>query len=265
MAKELAWDQEQLLYALDHAYSGRRYLPAGEFDRVKAEIAEVRAPISAMDFCRHLARAFQNVSDNHLRARFPQLNCTENVSRRTPSVGKNYYKKNGRVWDARIEKRKNRRALLISILEFPSAKSPEWNGFLEAVRALSPSADLIIFDMRGNGGGDDGIGEKLSDTLAGTELRDPTPLSGPITRRRRFSCSSTTSITSTARRHMPGALRRAILKNCANSSLKNRRRCSPEKKRRIREQKDHGENFLYAKSVKETDLYFDRCGLRLQL
>lgn len=48
-----------------------------------------------------------------------------------------------------------------------------WNGFLNLVKSKVVGVQLIIIDMRGNRGGDDTFGKKLSDLLAGTELKTP--------------------------------------------------------------------------------------------
>lgn len=64
-------------------------------------------------------------------------------------------------------------ALLISITSFYQSTSPAWNGFLEKVKGLLPQAQLVIIDMRGNGGGDDAKGFELSTLLAGNPLKHP--------------------------------------------------------------------------------------------
>src|SRR5690606_28631489 len=68
---------------------------------------------------------------------------------------------------------KGHTALLISVTSFPSHTNPVWEGFLKRVSDLIPKSDLVILDLRGNGGGDDTIGKKLSDLLAGTNLETP--------------------------------------------------------------------------------------------
>src|SRR5690606_31335477 len=47
--------------------------------------------------------------------------------------------------------------------------SPKWNGFVEKLDALLPQADAVIYDLRGNSGGDDSKGSVLARRVAGCE------------------------------------------------------------------------------------------------
>ncbi|MCB9073797.1 MAG: hypothetical protein H6623_09255 [Bdellovibrionaceae bacterium] len=170
---ELTYDKEQLLYALDHAYSGRRFLPKDEFLELRDRIHYISDPVTVQSLCHQIAYYFQEVSDNHLRARFNDRSCFVSRRRQLPNVGSNYYRKQGKIWDVRRQKKKNKMALLISILEFPNSQSQEWNGFMEAIQKQINGVDLVILDLRGNSGGDDTIGRELANFMAGGELKDP--------------------------------------------------------------------------------------------
>lgn len=169
---EVKADLEQLDYALQRAYSGRRFLPANEFQKLRGELEQIKNSDVAIEFCRKLASAFDRVSDNHLRAKFKDRNC---FMGKVPvgSVGRNYHKNKSTPWNVHLMTRVGHRALLISITSFPQSTDPVWKGFIPQVQQLLSQAELVIIDLRGNGGGDDTIGQELADLLAGLPLKTP--------------------------------------------------------------------------------------------
>lgn len=162
-------DQEQLLYALTHVYSGSRFLPQGEMARLKRTIQKLQSPMSAQELCRQLAQAFDEVSDNHLKANFMGESCLEKTKLQI-SRGENFYEEKDDIpWHVESRRVHGKKVVLISITSFPQNNSPKWNGFLEKVREHKKGADRFVLDMRGNGGGDDTYGFRLAEELSGTK------------------------------------------------------------------------------------------------
>jgi hypothetical protein len=164
-------DKVLLMYALNSAYSGRKFLPGKQFETLEKDIAAIQGPLSVTDFCRQIDRSFSQVSDSHLAAKFKGKHCLARPERES-HVGKNYFHSKEKFWDVRTKKIDGVLATLISVLTFPSHENPEWNGFLEKVKANLARTQVVIFDMRGNGGGDDTMGYQLAKLLAGANLKD---------------------------------------------------------------------------------------------
>ena len=173
-AEDVSYDISQTVYALETVYSGKKYLPNDEFKNLIQNLNTLKGPTTASELCERIDSYMAKVSDNHLEAQFNRKKCFTRATERKPSVGKNFYTSKNKIpWATKLEKRKNKTALLISILEFDKSSSPTWNGFLDSVKAKIPKADFVILDMRGNQGGDDTKGFELSTLLAGVELKTP--------------------------------------------------------------------------------------------
>lgn len=166
-------DIDQMRYALMSTYSGRRFLPGDEFPEMIAELEVIDGPLPVDEFCKKIDMAFEKVSDSHLNAKFKNKNCVPNGHDRKGQVGKNFFPRGRLPWKVTTAKKKNKNAILISITSFPSSSSPVWDGFIEAVKVDLPKKDIIILDMRGNGGGDDTKGYDLSNLLAGRIVQTP--------------------------------------------------------------------------------------------
>lgn len=166
--QQLAYDIDQLLYTLTQVYSGSKFLPKGEMEVLIEDLKNINSPINLMNFCKQIATAFSKVSDNHIKADFEGKNCFDKP-KKTKEIGDNFYQeKNDTPWKVQIRNKNKKKILLIAITSFPQNNSPKWNGFLEAVKTKYKSSDVIIIDMRGNGGGDDTYGYKLAEQLSET-------------------------------------------------------------------------------------------------
>lgn len=171
---ETTYDIDQAIFALTNAYSGSQFLPKKEFKNLIESIQSIQGPISSLDLCKRIDSFMDVVSDNHLSAKFNNKPCIDDTHNYQGNVGSNFYKAvNDVPWQAKLSKKKNKTALLISITGFPKATNPLWNGFIEKVKELVPKSQFVVIDMRGNGGGDDSKGFELSATLAGTYIKRP--------------------------------------------------------------------------------------------
>ncbi len=173
--QEVDFDKEQIIFALETPYSGSKFLPGLEFNQLLMNIKSIKGPLTAPEFCRQVDGYMDKVSDNHLSATFNNKSCSSQKAKATqPSVGPNIYQtKNNIPWMVQLESRGKAKALLISITKFSPSASPTWNGFLDKVKASLPTANFVVIDMRGNGGGDDRKGFELSTLLAGAPLKSP--------------------------------------------------------------------------------------------
>lgn len=171
---EVRYDISQAIYSLNTAYSGRKFLPPGQFDGLVKNISSIDKPMKVAELCEQIGSYMKSVSDNHLSAKFNNKHCSKNLDNRSGKVGKNFYQKKSDIpWAVQLSKRSKKTALLVSITGFPSSTNPVWNGFIESVKEELPKSNFVILDMRGNGGGDDSKGFALASLLAGAELKQP--------------------------------------------------------------------------------------------
>ena len=181
--EELKYDKKQILYTLRNAYSGQ-FLPGNQYKTLLKDIESIQAPINAKQLCETLNEYFDKFPDNHLQASMNDKPCIKEKRnshdlKKKGNVGKNYYKenyykqKNPIPWNVKLDKKNTHTALLISIINFPLENSSAWDGFLNKVKKLLPGAQLVIIDLRGNNGGSDSTGYKLSSLLAGVRLKIP--------------------------------------------------------------------------------------------
>lgn len=180
--EELEYDKEQILYALKNSYSGQ-FVPGSQYKNLLKDIRSIQSPITVKSLCEILNEHFSRFPDQHLKATRGHKSCIKKEKngeiKKTGNVGKNYYEKdyheqkNPTPWNVKFEKKNDHTVLLISIMTFPLTNSPVWDGFLDRVQKFLPKAHFVIIDLRGNNGGSDGIGFKLSKLLAGVPLKTP--------------------------------------------------------------------------------------------
>ena len=181
--EELKYDKEQILYTLKNAYGGR-FLLGNQYKTLLKNIKSIQAPLRAKELCEILKGHFGRVSDRHLEARMDNKLCIKKKKnsgnlKKKGNVGRNYYEedyrkqKNSIPWNVKLDKENSHTALLISIMHFPLRDSSLWTGFLDKVKKLLVPAQLVIIDLRGTNGGDSRMGYKLSNLLAGVQLKTP--------------------------------------------------------------------------------------------
>lgn len=175
-------DKAILLLNLKKGYAGRFNLKKEILKTAYDEIEKIEGPILTQNLCEKISTIFSNIPDNHLRVYRKGKSCRQK-KKKYNLIGISLAKKRGKVWVVEKHKRKGKDILYISISGFPSHKDPVWKGFLEKIKKLHKSSDLIVFDMRNNGGGDDSTGYMLSAYLHKIEdyTKIPTPYSKQIT------------------------------------------------------------------------------------
>lgn len=156
-------DLEVLNLALREGYEGPDF---------RASLNRVTAHKTTPEkFCVELAGILQPVANAHLRANLEFKSC----GRAFPMgrVGANL----AAGLDRWLVKKVNG----VNVLALPSfwpSFDHRWSGFLDKVRELSRAGEPFVLDLRGNPGGDDGMGFELARILLGADPKVtlPTPV-----------------------------------------------------------------------------------------
>ena len=158
---------EMLKYALRKAYSGYYFKNKEAVDFGITQLESIKSPISIYNFCTAITKSFSKVRDRHLGFKLGWSRCPS--SKRVAGVGKRLYSDKKKTWTVDFVKKKKRNILIVTISRFPSSSSPKWDGLLDKVKKWLPRSEAIFLDMRGNGGGDDGMGYELAKILTGED------------------------------------------------------------------------------------------------
>lgn len=163
-------DIDFLVFALTRGYGGRNYAPQDSFAKAIAVLKNISNPTTLADFHDQIDAALFLIPDNHLMAYYKgnvsqKRRDYEQVS--TGKVGVNNISDPKNIWETRIDRIGKKKVLYISIVRFPDYESSIWKGFLKAVSTKMKSADSIVYDLRGNSGGDDSIAMDLAEVLFG--------------------------------------------------------------------------------------------------
>lgn len=163
-------DIDFLVFALSNGYGGRSYAPQDSFTKAITALKSISNITTLPDFHDQIDTALFLIPDNHLMAYYKG-----HVSQKrhdyeqtlTGKAGENNITNPEKVWETRIDRVGKKKILYISIVRFPDSESPIWKGFISAVSSKMKSADSIVFDLRGNSGGDDTIAMELAEVLFG--------------------------------------------------------------------------------------------------
>jgi hypothetical protein len=165
-----------LIYLLNNAYGGRKYVDPNALKAAIQSLQSIDTSLNLIGFHDRIDEALFLIPDNHLFARYKgkvskKREAYENQE--VGSVGKNNITDPKTVWEVRLDSVKRKKILYISIVRFPPSQSEIWKGFLETVRRQKKNADAIVFDLRGNSGGDDTKGMELAEILFGNPIEHP--------------------------------------------------------------------------------------------
>src|SRR5690606_23779353 len=76
---------------------------------------------------------------------------------------------NGRVWISQIRETPSGKVPVIGIFWFPQSSESPWSGFIDEIKNIA-SFNAVVFDLRGNGGGDDSKAIEATSVLLGKGL-----------------------------------------------------------------------------------------------
>lgn len=186
ISQELEYDKAQLIQILNRGYAGRFVVSPKILKAAKQNIKKIKGPISTKEFCEKVGYEFDKIPDYHLHIRGFGKKCSK-IKQNVATVGMSFAEKRKKLWVVEKNFNKGKSILYISITKFPAHLSSEWRGFLEKVQRLHWESDIVVLDLRGNTGGDDTTGYKLSayfhkadfDKEAGFDF--PTPYAMQIT------------------------------------------------------------------------------------
>lgn len=163
-------DIELLIYALTKGYGGRNYV---DRDQLRAAVNKLTALGSSdsdtHEFCERIGESLASIQDMHLMARLDGKTCERARLGflRKPSVGKNIQKDFTKPWEINHIDLGEKKIPVISITSLPKSEENVWKGFLDQVRRLRGESDAVIFDLRGNEGGDDTTGKLVAEIFYG--------------------------------------------------------------------------------------------------
>ncbi len=136
----------------------------GRFSRIFFEKG-----VAVSDFGEALAEILWPIQDGHLALRVGQreFGIQRKFNFRQTTTGSNVAGEE--IWKIETHSSANRLVPFIGINRFPQSSDPRWNGFLEDVRAAMEFS-VIVFDLRGNPGGDDTKAIEMTSILIGHDL-----------------------------------------------------------------------------------------------
>jgi len=169
---EVAEDIAVLEYALRHGYIGGKYIDNAIFSAVLKrldELAQNTAISSSRDLCNETAKILWNIPDGHLGVgHWDVPGCGTGVLWPKPgSVGNNVATQREKPWEIQWFKLGADNIPVVSITRFPSHADLSWTGFLDSFRLAIAAAPAVVFDLRGNAGGDSATAAYLAEILYG--------------------------------------------------------------------------------------------------
>ena len=173
-AQQVMADSKLLAYTVVTGYGGKGHVPAVPFLSAIDKLDKIRQPMTPDQLRDRVDETLLDIPDNHLKASLDRKTSAKRAAViKKGEIGKNFISDPEKVWEVRIEKKGQSQILLIAIKRFPSHKDPVWFGFIEAVQSELKGSDIIVLDMRGNGGGDDTKGYDLATLLLGHQTVSP--------------------------------------------------------------------------------------------
>lgn len=164
-------DIDFLIHQLKFAYIGQAFLPNNEFEDAIKELTKLKESNfeNAGNFCNKVGEILDHVSDGHLNVKGEKGYCTKKLELKG-KVGENimpietksaYYAKH-------ISQPKN--ISIVGIKHFHSPQDSRWNGIKPAI-FKSMQSDIIIFDLRGNSGGNSSMIKNITRWLLNNSVK----------------------------------------------------------------------------------------------
>jgi hypothetical protein len=164
-------DIDEVINLLNYGYGGTHYVPHEKFAAAVSGLKTLKTilprTLSASEFCRRLREVVMIIPDRHINFWFDGKWCGEEP-KKISGVGPNFGSDLKRAWEINdLQLSHGDSVPVISIHWLPSSDDLEWKGFKETVQNRIKTARALVIDLRGNPGGDDGIGAWLARTLYG--------------------------------------------------------------------------------------------------
>ncbi|MDD0853987.1 S41 family peptidase [Halobacteriovorax sp. GB3] len=164
-------DVDFLINQLELAYIGKGFLPDNEFEVAIEKLKRIRDVkfSDAKHFCIKIGTILNDVSDGHLNVRGIEGYCTSKL-KLEGKVGKNIMpsETKGAYYIKHISHPKN--ISIVGITHFHSPQDSRWNGIKPAI-SKSMQSEVIIFDLRGNSGGNSSMIKNISRWLLNNSVK----------------------------------------------------------------------------------------------
>ena len=175
--EDLKSDVEFLIYVLKTGYGLYDHIDSKLKQDVENELNNLKKikTTSPDSLCIKIGQILNRFPDGHLVTMRYGQDCLSASQHgyRIPSVGTNYYYntvEKSKCWKMQYIKRAADFIPVLSIIKFPAPKNNQWNGFIDSVKKMVQSPNIII-DLRGNQGGNDGMGYDLIASLNGKPIK----------------------------------------------------------------------------------------------
>jgi hypothetical protein len=168
-SQQMKSDTEVLIYALENAYGGRKYVDQQKLSTVIENLKALNLDgVDSKTFCVGLAGITASLPDNHLIIRMESSRCGGH-SFPKGSVGKNIAIQKKVPWELNYRKAGRDKVPVLSVTSLPQYEDPVWRGFEDTLKKLKLSKTPVIIDIRGNSGGSDARGHQLASYFYGQD------------------------------------------------------------------------------------------------
>jgi hypothetical protein len=167
-----------LEYVLKHGYVGSKYGDQFAFDNALKnleELAQNTTTSSSRYLCDDIAKIIWNIPDGHLGVwHWDAAGCgTSPLWPKYGNVGNNIATQREIPWEIQWVKSGINNIPVVSITRFPPHADHVWTGFIDAFRQAISTAPAVVFDLRGNAGGDSATATYLAQILYGQAFPFP--------------------------------------------------------------------------------------------
>lgn len=163
---EIDLDIELLIYALEEAYGGRKFIEVHTFKTIIDKLRSLKSnEFSTVDLCDEVGSILAKIPDNHMTTKLRGRRCGHKLSAPRSLVGENIYR-GKKPWGLIFKKE----IPVFSIKHLPQYEDPSWRGFSESLeKLLNGNPRALIVDLRGNGGGSDARGKEFAQKIFGQD------------------------------------------------------------------------------------------------
>jgi hypothetical protein len=155
-------DIDFLIHNLRHAYVGADFLSKNEFEKALKRLDSLKKqPIqTSRDLCHKVGSVLDRLVDGHLNIKHTGEYCTKKIDH-NGNVGRNIIPESHLMAFYLNQINHVKKISVIAMTQFPSPRDGQWNGIKSAI-FKSMKSDVIIFDLRGNSGGNSTMSKNIA-------------------------------------------------------------------------------------------------------
>jgi len=188
---QVTQDIQLLLYAMNEAYGGRKYVSQAAFVAAMKQLRELPLKLpqnsslvssfnsSSLGMLESIDEILYAIPDNHLQPRSPRSGLSQYrlARQRKGSVGGNIWQQADSCWGV-TEKSVSvpggeKKIAVLSLTSFPAPEDQRWTGFKNQIEKIIKEESIFIIDLRGNAGGSDVMAAWLASRLLGRTVVSP--------------------------------------------------------------------------------------------